>query len=114
MTYKGAIILSGKGADVRNGVVQYYRDTGTHPRLILYNIPRSAGGEYVSYEGIENIKDMCFYSGKYEGGMICGPCPHLLIFANCPPDIEKLSQDRWVIKEITDDDLLVLNGPAYN
>jgi len=43
---------------------------------------------------------MYFYSGKYEGGMICGNCPHVLIFANEPRDTSKLAHDRWVIEEL--------------
>ena len=54
----------------------------------------------MSYEAFENLKDMIFYSGKYEGGMICGNCPHLFIFSNFHPDCEKMSVDRWNIKEI--------------
>jgi len=96
----GAIALGGKGADMRNGVVEYKKTNGTTPELVLINIPRSFNCEYISYEGIENIKDMYFYSGKYEGGMICGANPHVFIFANEPPDIAKLSSDRWIIHEI--------------
>lgn len=95
--HKNAFCLNGKGADVRNGIVQYYQDKGVTPELIVYPIPRCHGSDYVSYEGIENIKDMFFYSGKYEGGMVCGNSPHLIIFANAPPNCEKLSVDRWKV-----------------
>jgi len=94
---KGAYCLNGKGADVRNGIVQYYLDKGDTPELIVYPVPRCHGSEYVSYEALENIKVMFFYSGKYEGGMVCGNSPHLIIFANAPPEEHKLSEDRWKI-----------------
>ncbi len=96
----GAIALGGKGADMRNGVIEYNKTNGYPPELVLINIPRSFDCDYVSYEGIENIKDMYFYSGKYEGGMICGNSPHVFVFANEPPKINKLSTDRWIIREI--------------
>ena len=97
----GAIALGGKGADMRNGVVEYKKNNdGLLPQLVLINIPRSFSLEYISYEGIENVKDMYFYSGKYEGGMICGNSPHIFVFANEPPESSKLSEDRWVIKEV--------------
>ena len=96
----GAICLHGKGSDVRNGVVSYIKDNGSTPHLILYPIPRCHGSEYISYESLENIKDMYFYSGKYEGGMVCGNNPHLIVFANCPPDEDKMSEDRWIIENI--------------
>ncbi len=92
-----AICLSGKGADVRNGVVEYKKIHGDTPELVLFPIPRSYNTEYLSYEALENIKDMYFYSGKYEGGMINGNAPHLIVFANKPPDISKMSSDRWEI-----------------
>lgn len=95
-----AIALGGKGADMRNGVVEYSKTNGSTPELVLINVPRSFDCDYISYEGIENIKDMYFYSGKYEGGMICGANPHVFVFANEPPNINKLSGDRWVIREI--------------
>jgi hypothetical protein len=99
----GAICLSGKGADVRNGVVQYKMANGDTPEVVLFPIPRSYNSDYLSYEALENIKDMYFYSGKYEGGMINGNSPHLIIFANEPPDVSKVSRDRWRIYEIDSD-----------
>lgn len=101
----GAIALGGKGADMRNGVVEYSKTNGSTPELVLINVPRSFDCEYISYEGIENVKDMYFYSGKYEGGMVCGANPHVFVFANEPPNINKLSGDRWVIKEISPVDI---------
>lgn len=99
----GAICLSGKGADVRNGVVEYLKNNGDTPDLVIFPIPRSYNTDYLSYEALENIKDMYFYSGKYEGGMINGNSPHLIVFANEPPQTEKLSSDRWEIYKIYED-----------
>lgn len=96
----GAICLGGKGADMRNGVVEYVKYNGDTPRVVLINLPRTFNIDYVSYEGIENVKDMYFYSGKYEGGMICGNPPHVIVFANDLPDEDKLSEDRWKIRNI--------------
>jgi len=96
----GAICVGGKGADIRNAIVEYTKTNGDTPSLILINLPKSFNCDYISYEGVENVKDMYFYSGKYEGGMICGNNPHLIIFANEPPDESKLSPDRWIISKI--------------
>ena len=98
----GAICLHGKGSDVRNGIVQYTQVQGYTPEIIVFPIPRSHSSDYVSYEALENIKDMYFYSGKFEGGMVCGNAPHLYVFANYPPDIEKMSEDRWKVVQIDD------------
>lgn len=99
-----AIALSGKSADMKNGVIEYVKKNGDTPKLVLVPIPRSFDTDYLNYEGMENIKDMYFFSGKYEGGMVCGNCPHLIVFANEPPQTYKMSQDRWVIKQIDDYD----------
>jgi len=96
----GAITLGGKAADIKNGIVDYVKTNGSTPDTMLVNLARSME-QFVSYEGLENIKDMYFYSGKYEGGQVCGPPPHLIIFANFPPNTYKLSEDRWKITELT-------------
>ena len=100
VTY-GAIALSGKCADMKNGVIQYTEKNGDTPGLIIIPLPKTFNYDYISYDGIESVKDMYFYSGKYEGGMICGNCPHLLVFANEPPQTEKLANDRWVIRKLS-------------
>lgn len=97
----GALPLSGKGADVRNGIVEYYKANKDFPEIVIVPIPRSYNTEYLSYEALENIKDMYFYSDKYKGGAICGPCPHLFVFSNELPELCKCSKDRWVVREIS-------------
>lgn len=96
----GACLLGGKGADVRNGIVKWKELKFDTPTLCVYNITRSFDPSYVSYEALENIKDMCFYSGKYEGAQVVGNPPHLYVFANFPPPQGKLSDDRLQVMEI--------------
>lgn len=99
-----AIMLNGKSADMMNCIVDYMKNNnGATPELILVNLPRSFNNDYLSYPGLESIKDMCFYSGKYEGGQVVGNSPHLIIFANEPPVYSKLSKDRWNVKNIEED-----------
>lgn len=95
--FKNVIMLSGKSADMKNGVIEFEKSTGCLPEIVLINLPRSFNRDYLSYTGIEEIKDMFFYSGKYEGGMVNGNCPHLFIFSNELPDTSKMSNDRWNI-----------------
>lgn len=95
----GAITLGGKAHDIRNGIVEYVKTNGNTPDIVLVNLTRSME-QYMSWEGLENIKDMYFYSGKFEGGMVCGPPPHLIVFANFPPAANKLSADRWHITKL--------------
>lgn len=70
------------------------------PRIVIINIPRN-NKNFVSYTGLEEIKDMFFFSGKYESGMVSGASPHLIVFSNSPPDYHKMSLDRWVVHQIS-------------
>lgn len=81
----GAIILNGKPSDMKNGIVEYEKKMGIYPTIIFSNIGYDKDLERIHYSGYEDIKDMCFYSGKYEGGMVVGNNPHLIIFANGKP-----------------------------
>ncbi len=93
----GAILLGLRASDNRNAILQYYNTNGIFPELILINIGYDKDLSKVNYSMFEEIKDMCFYSGKYEGGMICGPNPNLIIFAN-----EKCESEnkKFIVKKI--------------
>lgn len=97
--FEGVVVLSGKSNDMKNGIIEYIKKNSVTPDIVLINIPRISSG-YVSIEGMESIKDMFFFSGKYEGGMVCGAPPHVLVFANYSPNIDNLSKDRWNIVRI--------------
>lgn len=101
------VVISGKGADMKNSIIEYKKANNVLPRTVLINIPRCQDTGFLSWQGIEEIKDMFFYSGKYEGGMVCGKPPHVFIFANVPPDTTKLSSDRWRIWRICTDNTIV-------
>lgn len=96
-----AALTGGKGADIKNSIIEW-KKSHEDPDIVVINLTRSHE-EYVSYDGIESVKDMCFYSGKYEGGVVVGNCPHVFVFANFPPDESKLSTDRWRVREIPDE-----------
>lgn len=93
-----AIMVNGKGADVRCGIARHLDKTLQAPKVVLWNIPRSV--EHISYTAIEEIKDGLLFSGKYESGMCLFDPPHILIFANEEPDYRKLSGDRWRITHL--------------
>jgi len=100
MHYKDVVVLSGKAADMKNCIIDFKNTNYRLPKIVLIDIPRSTNTDFLSYQGIEEIKNMFFYSGKYEGGMVCGRPPHLFIFANEYPNTEKCSLDRWKITGI--------------
>lgn len=106
MNKKKCITLSGTADNMKNGIIQYMKESEDWPRVIFINLPRSKceGSKiFISYAGLEEIKDMYFFSGKYEGGMVCGPSPHVVVFANEEPDTSKMSLDRWKIINLGED-----------
>lgn len=98
---RGGLVVSGKAHDIFCGVAKEVAELRT-PELIIFDVPRSSKG-YVSYQAIEKIKDGIFYSGKYESGMCRFNRPHVICFANEPPDEERLSSDRWNVVRYGED-----------
>jgi len=99
------LVVSGKGADIKNGIVDFFEKKGHYPRNILINCPRSFNCDYLSLPTIEEIKDGLFYSGKYHGGMCVFNPPHIIIMANVPLNsiTDDISENRWKQYEITND-----------
>lgn len=77
--------------------------------LIIYDVPRTSLN-FINYGSIEKVKDGCFVSGKYEGCECVYACPTVIIFANAPPETTSMSLDRWVIKEIGQDNNVACGG----
>lgn len=102
---EGVVAIEGKAADVKHFVSDYTKKTSQTPKIIFLNIPR-CDQEFVSYGAIEKVKDMFFMSGKYEGGMVSGPRPHVMVFANDGPIKSKMSEDRWKIGRIHEDKII--------
>lgn len=88
--YYNGLILNGSASNMKNGIIEYHKSMGCYPNLILSNIPFDKDLSKITYSGYEDIKDMLFYSGKYEGGMVEGPQPHFIIFSNGFPETENV------------------------
>lgn len=95
-----AIVLSNKGADMKYGIVKYKEKHNIYPDIIIIDIPRSVDLNYFSYTAVEEIKNGCFFSSKYECDMVMMNPPHMMVFSNEIPDLNKMSKDRWHIHEI--------------
>lgn len=89
----GAIILSGKNADMKYGIMKYKEKKGVYPELIIIDCPRS-NLRYLSYTGVEEIKNGCFFSSKYECEMVVMNNPNVFVFANALPETGAMSIDR--------------------
>lgn len=96
------LVLAGKSGDMKNGIVEWKEKTGTVPRVVLVLLTREKSNhqETIAWSGIEEVKDMLFYSGKFHGGMVNDKHPHLVFFANSRPQEGHLSGDRLTIVEI--------------
>lgn len=97
-----AILVTGKGNDMKYGIVNFINKNKHAPKIIIIDIPRSIDTDYISYTGIEEIKNGIFFNNKYESEMCIFNNPHIIVFSNEEPNIEKLSNDRWVIINIDD------------
>lgn len=95
--FEGVCIVNGKGADIKNQVINYLKDNELD--ILIINVPR-CNENHVSYAAMEEIKDGLIYSGKYEGGFANIEHPHVIVISNFTPEQHKLSEDRWNIKKI--------------
>lgn len=103
MKYDG-IKCVGKASDIKYAVSDYIKRKKKMCKIVIIDIPRNQYEDKVPYTAIEEIKDGCFFSGKYESGMVLQNSPHVIVFANYPPNTTKLSMDRWHIVDVTPED----------
>lgn len=94
--HKALYCCSGKYADLINLVFNVDMD---QCRCVIFDIPRNQGNN-VSYSAIESIKNGLICNTKFETGTKAFNSPHILILSNSAPDMERLSKDRWSIKNI--------------
>lgn len=90
------VVTTGKTADMFNGIVNFINKNGYTPSLVLVDIPRCGT---VNAHGLEQIKNMFFYSGKYEGDEVSGQRPHVFVFAN-HKSIGVFSNDKYIYREL--------------
>lgn len=104
------LYLSGGPSAIKYGIMSFLYDkvkgklvrNDNNLRAAIFDFTRSQD-ERVSYQGLEEVKNGIFFNTKYECKQIVFNCPHVICFANFEPDVEKLSIDRWVIKQISDE-----------
>jgi len=104
--YKSLFCCGGKMADIMNLVFNQDMEVCNS---IMFDIPRANEG-HVSYNALESIKNGMVCNTKYETGVKIFNPPHLICFANFPPEnMQKLSADRWNITNLgepdSDDDI---------
>lgn len=92
--YKNAyIITGGKHADI-------YRHYSNN-RIVIYDLPRDYIDNNESlYATMETFKNGYCLDTKYEGQKKRFIPPHIIVFSNSKPDLNKLSKDRWNIIDV--------------
>lgn len=88
----GALYLSGgKTADIAYAI--------DNQSIIIFGYTRSHEN-FVNYDAMESACDGIIFSSKYQSAAKVFPPPHVIVFANHPPDETKCSGDRWKITEV--------------
>ncbi len=98
----GTILCGGTFKDAEYAIAQIIGKGGA-VKCVIFDIPRSRekdGMPLVSYSGMEEIKNGCFFSAKYESAMVLFDSPHMIVFSNLEPDRSKMSSDRWVVRNV--------------
>lgn len=87
------VMKPGRYADMAYGYVE-------ETEVFILDCPRSKQGDYIQYDFLEAVKDGRMFSMKYESRMKRFKPPHVIVFMNQAPDMEKLSMDRYNIINI--------------
>lgn len=69
----------------------------TDIRTLILDAPRSKQGEFIQYDFLEDVKNGFVFSSKYESSNKRLKNVHLVVLMNEPPDLTKLSADRFDI-----------------
>lgn len=70
-------------------------------KTVIFDLTRTTEGVLVGlYSLAEQLKNGRITSGKYDGSVVYFPRPHVIFFANFPPDMKAWSADRYCIWEI--------------
>lgn len=98
-----ALMVDGKGNDIMQAIAGFKELEQDYPKIIIVDCPRH-NFEYVNYGAIEKVKNGHVFSGKYESKQLVFNIPHVIVFANNPPDMTKWSIDRYDVIELKESD----------
>lgn len=93
------LLLGGKAADMKYAISKFCENIENDLKIVIIDIPRTAEN-YISYIGIEEIKNGAFFSTKYESGQCVFNPPHVICFANFAPNTYTMSADRWNVCDL--------------
>lgn len=95
--YKNALLCMGKASDI----FYLLNKEKNRRQLIVFDITKDKM-ESFQYSTLECIKNGYVMSGKYDSCAVRFNRPHIIVFANTPPDTTRMTkEDRWHIVNIT-------------
>lgn len=95
--YKNALVCMGKA----NDIFHILKKEKNRRQIFVFDVTKDKM-EYFQYSTLESIKNGYIMSGKYDGSAVRFNRPHIIVFANIPPDTSRMTnKDRWHIVEIT-------------
>ena len=102
-TFLSKYLISKKGAvRFENGRSCDIKFAYKGEKIVLFDLSRSQE-ERFNYEVLESLKNGVMFSSKYASSMRVFCVPHVVVFCNWAPNCEKLSQDRWDVRYIDDE-----------
>lgn len=76
----------------------------TGQKIVVFDLTRS-DKDFLNYDVLESLKNGLFFSPKYDSRTKVFEPVKLIVMANWPPCLEKLSEDRWDIFKVGDESL---------
>ncbi|WAR27257.1 MREP-like protein [Mya arenaria] len=95
-----AVFMNGKSADIAHAY--------NCEKIVVFDFARCMQ-EFVNYSIIEAIKNGLIFSPKYEGKSLQFKEPAVIVFANDVPCLKQLSEDRWNLMTIENEQLIKLH-----
>ena len=75
--------------------------------IFLFDVGKAKTEDDMNYELIEKIKNGRTLAAKFDSKELKFHTPNItVVFSNEKPDVGQLSEDRWKIFQIRDDELL--------
>lgn len=87
--------------DVAHVISHHISVHGHGPKVILADLGRGVARRHI-YATLENMLNGAMFSNKYESRCVFFDKPHVVCFANWPPETsaQTLSEDRWDVRRI--------------
>lgn len=104
----GGLMVGECASDMMCAIANYKECEKKWPKLIINDCPREKI-ELLNYGALEKCKNGHVFSGKYESKQLIFNCPHVIVFANEPPNYSKWSEDRYVVKELERSECVYVN-----